>query len=613
MFKDENEFKKIVNKLNIDTTSDSAHREKLKQQMLSIFDDTSQKPTTGIFKPDIWRNIMKNPIIKLSAAAIIVIIATIIFNQFTQTSIAWADVVEKFGSMSFYNAVIYAKQDAASDPTQIEIWVSNEHKARLRVDSQVLFAENGEVIAGFNFQDKKLLNENEYNQTGKDIITFLSQEKINSLQDIVQMIDKGQLVETTPKINSSAIISEDLLVFDYDQTTGNQWLRIWTLRESKLPVRLRSWDPDNGYCMDVFITYEQQQTDDFFDYKKYQEILMQSDLITAKEQASLAYALLKDPGGKDYVPQYAFEKSQYHMPTVDEIGVTKYGALWLVTSNSENRRKDGRRFDGFSSVKDNLGRHYRSKYGSISSFTGKGSYIYIPEDYPFDQRVPETFNLTCAFERKDGEAPTDYVGSIEINQWTKSSDLPQEIKDKENQILIEAAYDFSEEKDFEKVQKIVRIIENSTNAENFSYKLEQLKLDTLVQQKKFDEASILAKQLWPIEMEIYNNPRNTWPSAYFLIKYIYAIAGNGEIEKAAELYQDLEQAEPDLSRFGGKQEQERIREIELPLNRLVNVKQILYELFEIAGLSLEKVNQIFGFDVSENDETKWYVPERYRR
>lgn len=290
------------------------------------------------------------------------------------------------------------------------------------------------------------------------------------------------------------------------------------------------------------------------------------------------------------------------MPIVDEVGITKYGAVWLVTSKTENRRKDGRRFDGFSSVFDNLGRYYRSKYGSYSSFTDKGVYLYISENYPFDQRVPETFKLTCAFQRKDGEAPTDHVGSIEITEWKQSSELPQEIKDKENEILIQAAYDFSKKEKFENVNKIVEMVKNSKGSDKAAYKLQQLELDVLIRQKKFTDASRLAKKLWPIEMDLYNNPK-AWPEPRFFIRCILAIAGNGEIDQAAKLFKEIEQARPDLSRVGepGKKE-----------IRLSRITQNLYEFFTIAELSIDEINQIFGFDVTKNDETKWYVPEKYR-
>jgi len=89
MFKDEKEFEEIVNRLNINTNPNSVHREKLKQQVLSAFNETSQKQTTpfGVF----WRKIMKSPITKLAAAAVIIIGLLILFiyssgNQNSQNS-----------------------------------------------------------------------------------------------------------------------------------------------------------------------------------------------------------------------------------------------------------------------------------------------------------------------------------------------------------------------------------------------------------------------------------------------------------------------------------------------------------------------------------------------
>ena len=74
MFKGETEFKKVVDRLHIDTMPSSKHREKLRRQMLSVFNETSQNRMTplSVFR----RTIMKSPITKLStAAAIIVFIA----------------------------------------------------------------------------------------------------------------------------------------------------------------------------------------------------------------------------------------------------------------------------------------------------------------------------------------------------------------------------------------------------------------------------------------------------------------------------------------------------------------------------------------------------------
>jgi len=66
MFKNENDFKKIVSQLNIDDKSDPAHRQNLRRQMLSAFSE-SQQPKT------VWQSIIKSPITKLAAAAVIII------------------------------------------------------------------------------------------------------------------------------------------------------------------------------------------------------------------------------------------------------------------------------------------------------------------------------------------------------------------------------------------------------------------------------------------------------------------------------------------------------------------------------------------------------------
>jgi outer membrane lipoprotein-sorting protein len=99
MFKDESEFKKIVDKLNIDTGSNPAHRESCRQQMLSVFNETkqkSQKPTPlGVIRSII----MKSPITKLAVAAVIIIAMLIgayyLGDSFNITGAAYAEVVER--------------------------------------------------------------------------------------------------------------------------------------------------------------------------------------------------------------------------------------------------------------------------------------------------------------------------------------------------------------------------------------------------------------------------------------------------------------------------------------------------------------------------------------
>ncbi len=73
MFENEKDFEEIVNRLNIDTQPNPIHRKNLRSKMLSVFEETKQqskKQTTPlcVFR----RTIMKSPVTKLAAAAVII-------------------------------------------------------------------------------------------------------------------------------------------------------------------------------------------------------------------------------------------------------------------------------------------------------------------------------------------------------------------------------------------------------------------------------------------------------------------------------------------------------------------------------------------------------------
>jgi len=74
MLKNEEEFKKLVDSLNINTKPNPVHQSKLRWQMLSIFNKTQQKrsPRAHLVQA-IWRTIMDRKIIKSVAAAVIVL------------------------------------------------------------------------------------------------------------------------------------------------------------------------------------------------------------------------------------------------------------------------------------------------------------------------------------------------------------------------------------------------------------------------------------------------------------------------------------------------------------------------------------------------------------
>ncbi len=66
MFENESDFKNIVSRLNIDNKPNVNHRENLRRKIVSAFSKGQQPKTT-------WQSIIKSPITKLAAAAVIII------------------------------------------------------------------------------------------------------------------------------------------------------------------------------------------------------------------------------------------------------------------------------------------------------------------------------------------------------------------------------------------------------------------------------------------------------------------------------------------------------------------------------------------------------------
>ena len=596
------------------------HKEKYIAEKLEQAGRIEQDPTRAHANINQIRNILQSQArrqhqphrfgIKVAAAVIIAVGLFFVFQPpWGNSNVAWADVVEQFKSMSFYNAVLYYKEDAASEPKQIELWVSSKHQARLRVDSQVLFADKGKIVAGYNFKNKRVLDEMEYDEMGQAIIESLCQRQTLSLDEVVGMVCKGQLQDVTPGINSDAMISQDLLVFDLQSTISPEWMRIWALRESNLPVRLRQWDPRDGECMDVFVTYEKQQPADFFDYKKYEKLLLETSR-TGGSLTNLAYALLKDPGGQNYVPEDLFNESGYHMPQVEQVGMTEYGAVWVIASKAMNSRPDGRMFFGFSEVTDDLGRTYRQVASSHLTMDDMSPQIFIPEDYPFDKRVPAELTLTCDVETLYRFEEIETIGTETLTEWLQDSQLPSKwFTQSETNVFLNTAYRCIEKEEYETAESIVQLIKVSPDADQFAHKLNKLQLRKLLRQERYEEAEQLTEQLWPVEMELFKKPQAR-PNVVAFYDFIRAYAATGNVEKATKLWGKLKAFKPDFSMYS-KGAQKHLTEDLKNAFELRHDPAIINDLFDDYNLTLSQVNQIFGFDLSTNESTKHWIPQDY--
>lgn len=541
--------------------------------------------------------------------------------------VAWADVVEQFNAIAFFNASVYLKENATDEPVQIEIWRNSRQQARIRVGSQVLFAEGGQVVAGYAIDGTlRKMDIPEYNEMGMAMAQKLFGFQHFSLDTVLATFgaDRDRLQETTPLINPAAMISEDLLIFDLQSAVSPEWMRIWVLRESKLPVRMRSWDPRDGDCVDVVMNYSTEQSPEFFNPEAYEQYLLDVQQGSAAGgRANLAYALLEDPGHKDYTPQDLFEKekaenaqnaahtddvSGYHLPVVEQAGITEYGAVWVVASQSENRRPDGYTFSGFSDISDDLGRNYH-RIHSIWRIDDVSVNVFIPEGYPLDPDRPAELTLRCAVEATGPYQKEILIGTVSLENWQTNALWPQDrLKNSElSTILLQAGRKTDQRAVCEQILTLAESLD-SKNA--CSLNIQQIRLKMLLKEQNYSAAAELANTLLPAEIERFTSEQSG-RVYYNFYDYIVAFAGHGDIQQAADLFRQLKQLKPDLSQYSGNAQKHILEQLARQLDSS-QLNFLIMPLFT-AGLDPDQVSKIVGFDVLENEDTKWYVPDQYRR
>jgi len=93
MFKNEADFEKLVSRFNIDNKPNPAHRENLRRQMLSAFNETGEQDITQpTILQTLRRTIMKSPVPKFAAAAAVIIIIVIGLYHFKSNGLVPIDI-----------------------------------------------------------------------------------------------------------------------------------------------------------------------------------------------------------------------------------------------------------------------------------------------------------------------------------------------------------------------------------------------------------------------------------------------------------------------------------------------------------------------------------------
>ena len=542
--------------------------------------------------------------------AIVVLAGILMFDPKTTNNVAWAEIVEHFNAVKAFHTTVYINENDSVDE-KIELWQNSRQQARLLVGKQVLFSNKGKIVCGYDISSNKVrkLEEKEYNRTAIGIAEMLGSFEQLSLTYVIKMFaDKlGAAEDVTPEINPNVNLESDLLIYDLVSERTQEWMRIWALRESKLPTRIRVWDPRYGDSTEAIIDYSVEQSEDFYDADKYYEAITNDDTNRFSYNiTNRAYTQHKDPTGKDVTPAEVHAKHGYHMPEIANAGITEYGAVWVEAKNAMNRTPNGGVFWGFTFLEDDLGRTYWQPYSTRHN--GENSFqVFVPEGYPFDQRVPKELKIICG-EQISHEQTGVHIGDETLTEWKKQGWNNNQFRASEYRIILRQAAEYCRYNELDKCEQTIEIVEKSDAAKELETDIKDVRKNLYIERGENEKAYELVKQLWDVNYEEFKNDASIYP--FNCARLIKNIADVGKKEEARELLTKLLETKQDTSKLNewDKEKEELERRKKISQSEYVRVM-----LSRSMGYTIEEVSKILGVDITKDNYLRSHIPSDARR
>jgi len=259
MFKNEDDFKELVNQLNIDDKPNNLHRENLRRQMLSVFNETQQKsPLHTPLWQNIGRTIMKNPITKFAAAAVIITAALIGIHQFGGSidgaSVAWADVVKPIlnARTASLDILIGSQENQA---------VIHDEVMGSRIRRTFSNVEHSDII--IDLEQQKLLTIDHINKKA----VYIELSGLDSIQNYIELLRNTIIrLQNKPDFQVEELGLEEIKGRDYIvfvAESDEQTITVWADPETALPIRIEQKTPN------MQIVCDNLQFDVMFDESRF--------------------------------------------------------------------------------------------------------------------------------------------------------------------------------------------------------------------------------------------------------------------------------------------------------------------------------------------------------
>ncbi|HUU69703.1 MAG TPA: hypothetical protein VM186_09270, partial [Planctomycetota bacterium] len=296
--------------------------------------------------------------------------------------IAWADVTAAMDRIPHFHAVMFA-DEPRDDPKMFRMDIFYQQPALWRAQGRgyVQFQREG---ASKLFDIEKRAFVDPHTARG-DMIPddFVKQfETEGLLNAMLRTMFRGNVPPGEP-VKSPVETTRGIDVFDYATDPMKVWARIWVLRESRLPIHLKVFQPRSDDFMLVVFDYSDPQPAEFFDPDAFEKAVKENSL----RHPNQIYNVGTRPVGiKPRSSDQIYELSGGYKPgVVQQVVANDLGDLMVAWKCPDNMAPGGDSVDeGFENITDSWGNSYVSTGGSMPAETRVWRMFYTPMP-PFKQ------------------------------------------------------------------------------------------------------------------------------------------------------------------------------------------------------------------------------------
>lgn len=344
-------------------------------------------------RPIIWRWLVRGG---LAAGILLALALWSLLPHRHSTAVAWADVVEAMQRVKQFEAFVvsqdgdeFRSMDAYyRDPNTWRI-----HTRTTEDHASVAFG-TPEGSGVFNIEDREWKNRSNGQLSPMFPDDFSQRVRERGLLDaMLALIFRGEVPDREPVPSMIGGADDSVEVFDVVQDPNRAWARIWVLRSSRLPIRIKVFYPRQNEVIRVGFDYSNPQPDAFFDIAYFEEQAKSFYNQRPRDFFNIGTAPI---AGNAQSSVQVFEAEGITPPKLLEIVKNHRGEILLVTDDPENMSKTGGRLESeyHIELQDNWGNLYvRFYYQPMNN--GKIYQYYEP--VPFYTEGPEPQRLTLLY------------------------------------------------------------------------------------------------------------------------------------------------------------------------------------------------------------------------